>query len=205
MSHWCNDAENSALNHRNELHFKIYWNRKQFFQIVIIFHNITVFTVFFNPIHGFQSRDFFLLRPPSLGSCVASPWWSETKITLHQQRKTMVFKYKKDTLALDHYLPSSKRLIPLKSSENLPIWCLLIRLFTSNVTSYVIPLRTLGPVSVTFSPAAPGLDACVLSFRFWAESTAVTYQHSRIQTGLGPLSSMPDLAQFHFCNYCTLN
>ncbi len=76
-------------------------------------------------------------------------------------------KIKKDTLALDPYLPSSKLLIPLKSSENLPIWFLLIRLFTSNVTSYVIPLRTLGPVSVTFSPArdpsaTPGLDACVL-------------------------------------------
>jgi len=32
---WSNDAEN----HRNELHFKIYSNRK------IIFHNITVFAV----------------------------------------------------------------------------------------------------------------------------------------------------------------
>ncbi len=63
------------------------------------------------------------------------------------------------------------------------------RLFTS--TSYTIPLHTLGPVSVTFSPArdlsigphpsaAPGLDACVLTSRFWAKSTgpdatAVTY------------------------------
>ncbi len=41
-----NDAENSALHHKNKLHFKINSNRKQFF-IVIIFHNITDFTVFF--------------------------------------------------------------------------------------------------------------------------------------------------------------
>ncbi len=28
---WRNDAENSALHHRNKLHFKIYSNRKQLF------------------------------------------------------------------------------------------------------------------------------------------------------------------------------
>ncbi len=28
---WSNDAENSALHHRNKLHFKIYLNRKQLF------------------------------------------------------------------------------------------------------------------------------------------------------------------------------
>ncbi len=33
---WINDAENTALHHRNKLHFKIYSNRKT----VIIFHNI---------------------------------------------------------------------------------------------------------------------------------------------------------------------
>ncbi len=44
---WSNDAENSAVHHRNKLHFKIYSNRKQLFKIVIIFHNIAVFTVFF--------------------------------------------------------------------------------------------------------------------------------------------------------------
>ncbi len=36
---WINDAENTALHHRNKLHFKIYSNRKT----VIIFHNITDF------------------------------------------------------------------------------------------------------------------------------------------------------------------
>ncbi len=25
MWHWSNDAENSALHHRNKLHFKLYW------------------------------------------------------------------------------------------------------------------------------------------------------------------------------------
>jgi len=31
--------------HRNKLHFKIYSNRNRLFEIVIIFHNISVFTV----------------------------------------------------------------------------------------------------------------------------------------------------------------
>jgi len=31
--------------HRNNLHFKIYSNGKQLFYMVIIFHNINVFTV----------------------------------------------------------------------------------------------------------------------------------------------------------------
>ncbi len=44
---WSNDAENTAVHHRNKLHFKIYLNRKQLFSIVILFLNITVFTVFF--------------------------------------------------------------------------------------------------------------------------------------------------------------
>ncbi len=35
---WSNDAENVALHHRNKWHFKIYSNRKQLFEIVIIFH-----------------------------------------------------------------------------------------------------------------------------------------------------------------------
>ncbi len=42
-----NDAENTAAHHSNKLHFKIYSNRKQLFKIVIIFHNIRVFTVCF--------------------------------------------------------------------------------------------------------------------------------------------------------------
>ncbi len=41
---WSNDAENTALHHRNKLHLKIYYNRKQFFKIEF-FSNITVFTV----------------------------------------------------------------------------------------------------------------------------------------------------------------
>ncbi len=28
---WMNDAENAAFHHKNELHFKIYSNRKQLF------------------------------------------------------------------------------------------------------------------------------------------------------------------------------
>jgi len=32
---WSNDAENSALYHRYKLHFKIYSNRKQIFEITI--------------------------------------------------------------------------------------------------------------------------------------------------------------------------
>ncbi len=44
---WSNDNENYlALNHRNKLHFTIYSDRKQLFKIVIIFHNISDFTVF---------------------------------------------------------------------------------------------------------------------------------------------------------------
>ncbi len=48
---WSDDAENSALHHRNQLHFKkyiyIYINKKinSFFEIAII-QNITDFTVF---------------------------------------------------------------------------------------------------------------------------------------------------------------
>ncbi len=48
-----NDAENSALHHRNTLHFKMYYNRKQLFKMVIIFNNATGFTLFmlFNCAH----------------------------------------------------------------------------------------------------------------------------------------------------------
>ncbi len=44
---WSNDAENSALHHINKLHLKIYSDRKLLVEIVIIFHNISIFTVFF--------------------------------------------------------------------------------------------------------------------------------------------------------------
>ncbi len=43
---WSNDAENTAAHHRNILHFTVYSNRNQLFEIVVIFHNITVFTVY---------------------------------------------------------------------------------------------------------------------------------------------------------------
>ncbi len=39
---WSNEAENSALHHRNKLHFKTYSNRKYFNNI----SNFLVFTVF---------------------------------------------------------------------------------------------------------------------------------------------------------------
>ncbi len=42
---WSDDAENTALRHRNKLYFKIYEN--WLFWIKIILHNITVFTIFF--------------------------------------------------------------------------------------------------------------------------------------------------------------
>ncbi len=41
------DAKNSDLHSNNKLYLKIYSNRTQVFHIVIIFHNITDFTVFF--------------------------------------------------------------------------------------------------------------------------------------------------------------
>ncbi len=43
---WGNDAENSAPHHGKILEFKIYSNRKLSFEIVTVFHNITVFAVF---------------------------------------------------------------------------------------------------------------------------------------------------------------
>ncbi len=56
---WNNDAENSALHHRNKLQFKI--------------HNMTVFTVFFDKINAalvsirdFQKHFFFLSYHPKL-------------------------------------------------------------------------------------------------------------------------------------------
>ncbi len=38
--HWSNDAENSALHHRNKLHFKILHD------YILIFHNFTFFLYF---------------------------------------------------------------------------------------------------------------------------------------------------------------
>ncbi len=44
---WRNYAENSALHDRNKLHFNIYiYIYIKLFSIVVIFHNITVLTVF---------------------------------------------------------------------------------------------------------------------------------------------------------------
>ncbi len=38
---WSNDVENSALLHRNKLHFKVYLNRKPILEIAM-FHNTAV-------------------------------------------------------------------------------------------------------------------------------------------------------------------
>ncbi len=46
-----NDAEKSALHHKNKLHFKIYHNVKWLFEIVIIFHKFTALLYFFNQIN----------------------------------------------------------------------------------------------------------------------------------------------------------
>ncbi len=43
---WSDDAENSALHHRNKLHFKIYLKRNQLIWNKIIFHNITVYCIY---------------------------------------------------------------------------------------------------------------------------------------------------------------
>ncbi len=40
-----NDAENTAAHHRNKLYFNIDSHRKQLFEIVTIFQNVSVFTV----------------------------------------------------------------------------------------------------------------------------------------------------------------
>ncbi len=46
IENWSNDAENSALHHRNKLHFTIYSHRKILFYILIIFQNIAVLLYF---------------------------------------------------------------------------------------------------------------------------------------------------------------
>ncbi len=40
-----NDAENTAAHHRNKSHFNRYSHRKQLFEILTIFQNVSVFTV----------------------------------------------------------------------------------------------------------------------------------------------------------------
>ncbi len=40
---WSNDAENSALRHRNKLHFKIYYNRKHSFEVSVCFCSLQEF------------------------------------------------------------------------------------------------------------------------------------------------------------------
>ncbi len=58
-----NDAENSALHRRNKLHFKIYSNKKQLFEIVKTFQNITV-SLYSNQINAalVSIRDVFQRR-----------------------------------------------------------------------------------------------------------------------------------------------
>ncbi len=57
---WSNGFENSALHHRNKLHFTVYYNTI-FHNTEIIFHNIAVFTLFFDQINAalVSSRYFF--------------------------------------------------------------------------------------------------------------------------------------------------
>ncbi len=64
MWHCSNDAENSALHHRNKLHFKNVLQLKKLFKIEIIFHNITVFTAFFDQknVALVSRRDFTTLN-----------------------------------------------------------------------------------------------------------------------------------------------
>ncbi len=59
---WRNDVKNSALHHRNKLHFTIHSNRKQLFWIVI-FHSFTVFTHFFYQINAALVSRRNLLTP----------------------------------------------------------------------------------------------------------------------------------------------
>ncbi len=40
---WSNDAENSALHHRNKLHFKMYSNRKQVYFFLSKYYSFTVY------------------------------------------------------------------------------------------------------------------------------------------------------------------
>ncbi len=44
---WSNDAENSALHHRNKLHFTLYLNKKTVILKCSIFHNISVFMYYY--------------------------------------------------------------------------------------------------------------------------------------------------------------
>ncbi len=65
---WSNDAENSALHHRNKLHFTIYLNGKQFFKILIIVMSVFVFWFEFMFIffHAFYFTVYFLVMIPVL-------------------------------------------------------------------------------------------------------------------------------------------
>ncbi len=55
---WNNDAENSALNHRNKLHFTIYSNKKQ---VILHCNNIKIVLLYFksNNASFVSIRDFF--------------------------------------------------------------------------------------------------------------------------------------------------
>ncbi len=57
---WSNDAENSDLHHSN-INYKIYSNRQQVFEIVIIFHNNNYFYCIFDQINAalLSKRDSF--------------------------------------------------------------------------------------------------------------------------------------------------
>jgi len=58
---WSFDAENSALHHKNKLHFKIYSKRKQFFFQIVIFSQYYCFYCIFNQTNAtlVSIRNFF--------------------------------------------------------------------------------------------------------------------------------------------------
>ncbi len=54
---WSNDTENSALHHRNKLHFKMYYNKKY----ILICNNVSKYSCIFDQINAalLSKRDFF--------------------------------------------------------------------------------------------------------------------------------------------------
>ncbi len=69
---WSNDAENSALHHRNKLHFKIII---QLYWIVKIFHNIIVLLfVQINAALDIKKQTLKSLTPNFWQKCILQKW-----------------------------------------------------------------------------------------------------------------------------------
>jgi len=66
--------------HRNKLHFKIYSNRKQFFEFVITFTNITVFTVFLINKCSLGEQEWLC---PNFWQVLLSVWQKGQEFKLH--------------------------------------------------------------------------------------------------------------------------